>query len=498
MALRIHNTFTRTKEELVPLNPEEVRIYVCGVTVYDLAHVGHARSALVFDMICRYLRFKGYRVRFVKNFTDVDDKIIKRAREEGGDWRELAERYVREYQDDMKNLGVESPDWEPRATEFIPQMIGLVEQLLAKGFAYRVNGDVYFEVRRFPRYGRLSGKNLEELLVGARVEVDERKRDPMDFALWKASKPGEPAWESPWGAGRPGWHIECSAMSMHYLGESFDIHGGGEDLIFPHHENEIAQSEAATDKPFVRYWIHNGFVRLKAEKMSKSLGNILTVKSLLERHSEDALRYYLLDTHYRNPLEFWEPRLGDTARAVSRLRSLIGDARRRAHESKVDLGPPIAEEVAEWFVADAVRSLGDERLRGQVDECRTRFIEAMDDDFNTPQGLGALFEFAGKLFEFRSLVDRGERELGPFVQGVKLFWVFGLALGFFQRRVDPFEPSPERTALTNDIDELFARRNEARKEGDFEHADELRARIEALGAVVEDARTGSRWRWKDE
>ena len=270
MSLRVHNTLTRKEDELVPLAPGEVRMYVCGVTVYDLSHIGHARSAIVFDVIRRYLAFTGYRVTFVKNFTDIDDKIIKRANAEGASAREVSERFIAEFYRDMDAIGVLRGDEEPRATGHIPQMITLIEQLIAAGVAYVVDGDVYFEIRRFPAYGRLSGKNLEELLAGARVEVDERKRDPRDFALWKATKPGEPSWPSPWGDGRPGWHIECSAMAMEYLGPTFDIHGGGEDLIFPHHECEIAQSEAATGKTFARYWIHNGFVNLGAEKMSKS------------------------------------------------------------------------------------------------------------------------------------------------------------------------------------------------------------------------------------
>jgi cysteinyl-tRNA synthetase len=295
MATRVFNTLTRGKEDLAPRQPREVRMYVCGVTVYDLSHIGHGRSGIVFDVMRRYLKHRGHAVKFVKNFTDIDDKIIRKANQEGVSAQEVSERYIEEYRTDMASLGVAPADIEPRATEHVPQMIALIERLIARGVAYPVDGDVYFEVRRFPGYGKLSGKNLEELQAGARVEVDERKRDPMDFALWKATKPGEPSWKSPWGQGRPGWHIECSAMAMQYLGETLDIHGGGEDLIFPHHENEIAQSEAATGKPFARYWLHNGFVNLAAEKMSKSLGNTLTIKDLVRRHDPEALRLYLLD-----------------------------------------------------------------------------------------------------------------------------------------------------------------------------------------------------------
>ncbi|HWM80239.1 MAG TPA: cysteine--tRNA ligase, partial [Methylomirabilota bacterium] len=283
MALRIFNTLTRRKEDFVPLIPGEARMYVCGVTVYDLSHIGHARSALSFDIIRRYLAFKGFKVTFVKNFTDVDDRIIRRANEEGVEATVISERYIAEYRADMASLGIKAPDVEPKATEHVPQMLELIERLLKRGIAYVLEGDVYFEVRRFPTYGKLSGKNLDELEAGARVDVDERKRDPLDFALWKAAKPGEPSWQSPWGPGRPGWHIECSAMAMQYLGETFDVHGGGEDLIFPHHENEIAQSEGATGKPFVRCWAHNGFVNLASEKMSKSLGNTLSIKDMVQR-----------------------------------------------------------------------------------------------------------------------------------------------------------------------------------------------------------------------
>jgi len=337
MAIRIFNSLNRRKEDFAPLHPGEVRMYVCGVTVYDLCHIGHARSAIVFDVIRRYLRFRGYRVTFIKNYTDVDDKIIRKANEEGVTATAVSERYIAAYQADMASIGVQPADVEPRATEHIPQMIALIERLLKRGMAYVLDGDVYFEVRRFPSYGKLSGKNLDELESGARVDVDERKRDPLDFALWKASKPGEPSWPSPWGPGRPGWHIECSAMSMQYLGETFDLHGGGEDLIFPHHENEIAQSEGATGTPFVRCWAHNGFVNLGSEKMSKSLGNTLLIRDMVRRHDPEALRLYFLGTHYRHPLEFADERIGEAARALGRLRALVEEAERTAEEEMVYL-----------------------------------------------------------------------------------------------------------------------------------------------------------------
>jgi len=324
--VRVFNTMTRTKEELVPITPGEIRMYSCGVTVYDLSHVGHAKMMIVFDVIARYLRFAGYRVTFVRNFTDIEDKIIRRANEEGVPAREISERYIAAFRDDIAALGVQAPEVEPKATDHVPEMIALIERLVSGGYAYVVDGDVYFEVRRFPAYGKLSGKNLDELLAGARVDVDERKRDPRDFALWKAAKPDEPAWPSPWGPGRPGWHIECSAMAMRYLGESFDIHGGGEDLIFPHHECEIAQAEAVTHKPFARYWVHNGFVNMGKDKMSKSLGNTLTIRDIVKRHDPEALRLWILGTHYRHLLEWSDERVEEAARALARLTRVVDDA----------------------------------------------------------------------------------------------------------------------------------------------------------------------------
>src|SRR2546426_1721600 len=356
---------SRTKEEFVPLTPGEVRMYSCGVTVYDLSHVGHARMMIVFDVISRYLRFRGYRLTFVRNFTDIEDKIINRANQEGVSASEVSERYVAAFRDDVAALGVLAPEVEPKATDHVAEMVALIERLVRGGFAYVVDGDVYFEVRRFAAYGRLSRKNLDELLAGARVEVDERKRDPRDFALWKAAKPGEPSWPSPWGDGRPGWHIECSAMAMEYLGSTFDVHGGGEDLVFPPHECEIAQSEAATRKTFARYWVHNGVVNLGAEKMSKSLGNTLLIREFVKRHDPDAFRLFVLGTHYRHPTEWSEERLNEAGRALERFSRLFREAARYAWPP----GP----------VPDALRQF------------RLRFEAAMDDDFNTPQALGALF-----------------------------------------------------------------------------------------------------------
>jgi cysteinyl-tRNA synthetase len=466
VSLRVYNSLTREKEELQPIKPAELGMYVCGVTVYDRAHVGHARSALVFDVVRRHLTYRGYRVRYVKNFTDVDDRIIARAAERGVTATELAERYIEAYRRDMAALGIEAPDLEPRATEHVPQMIALIERLLATGVAYVLEGDVYFEVRRFPGYGRLSGRDLDALRAGARVEVDERKRDPLDFALWKAAKPGEPAWPSPWGPGRPGWHIECSAMAMEYLGPSFDIHGGGEDLIFPHHENEIAQSEAATGLPFVRYWIHNAFVNLAAEKMSKSLGNVLTIEDVAGRYEQDAIRLALLGTHYRNPVEFAEGRVEEAARALARFRDLFagveaGGADRRSEETH-------------------------QVVRTAVQVAEFRFGEAMDDDFNTPQALAALFELQRTLQAMR-----GELGAPALASGVAALRSLGGVLGLFRR--DVAGPPPE---LRAEIERLVRIRDEARRRREWAEADALRTRLLALGALVEDSPGGTTWRWR--
>ncbi|MGH7413219.1 MAG: cysteine--tRNA ligase [Candidatus Rokuibacteriota bacterium] len=472
MALRIYNTLTRKKEEFLPLTPGQVGIYVCGVTVYDLSHVGHARSALAFDMIRRHLMFRGYRVKFVRNFTDVDDKIIQRAQREGVTAQEVSERYVAAEREDMVALGVLAPDVYSKATDHIPQMIALIERLIAKGLAYPVDGDVYFEVGRFPAYGRLSGKNLDELLAGARVEVDERKRDPRDFALWKGAKPGEPSWPSPWGPGRPGWHIECSAMAIHYLGETFDLHGGGEDLIFPHHECEIAQAEGATGKPFVRYWLHNGLLNLGAEKMSKSLGNTLTIRELLKRHDADAMRLYLLGAHYRHPLDFAEERIAEAARALGRLRGLVAEAERIAGKGMPAPGAEggLLEEVAAQ---------------------RARFEAAMDDDFNAPQALGVLFDMARVLHGAREQVAQGTTGAGAFLLGVGELVMLARVLGLLESARKEAALDPQLKAK---IESLVYLRQEARRQRDFPEADRLREAISRLGVILEDTRDGTTWK----
>jgi len=472
MAPRVFNTLTRGKEDLAPLHAGLVRMYVCGVTVYDLSHIGHGRSAIVFDVMRRYLKHRGHAVKFIKNFTDIDDKIIRKANQEGVSAQEISERYIEEYRTDMASLGVAPADIEPKATEHVPQMIALIERLIAKGVAYPVEGDVYFEVRRFPGYGKLSGKNLEELQAGARVEVDERKRDPMDFALWKATKPGEPSWKSPWGQGRPGWHIECSAMAMQYLGEVLDVHGGGEDLIFPHHENEIAQSEAATGKPFARYWLHNGFVNLAAEKMSKSLGNTLTIKDLVRRHDPEALRLYLLGTHYRHPLEFGDERIVEAGRALARLQSLKDEADRIASRGTPAPGP-------------------DHGLFDEVAAHRARFEAAMDDDFNTPQALGVLFDLARVLHAARDQVAQGTAGAGAFLLGVGELVMLARVLGLLEGARKEAAVDPQLKAR---IESLVYLRQEARRQRDFGEADRLRDELSRLGVVLEDTRDRTTWK----
>jgi len=469
MALRIFNTLTRRKEDFVPLVPGEARIYVCGVTVYDLCHIGHARSAMVFDVMRRYLRFRNYKVTFIKNYTDVDDRIIRRANEEGVPATTISERYIAEYQKDMASIGVDPADMEPKATEHIPQMIALIERLIARGVAYVLEGDVYFEVRRFPAYGKLSGKNLDELEAGARVDVDERKRDPLDFALWKAAKPGEPSWPSPWGPGRPGWHIECSAMAMQYLGESFDFHGGGEDLIFPHHENEIAQAEGATGKPFVRCWSHNGFVNLNAEKMSKSLGNTLWIRDMVRRHDPEALRLYFLGTHYRHPLDYADERIAESAKALGRLRALVEEAERVAR-----LGPQPP-------------GTGDAALLDQVDAHVARFIAVMDDDFNTPQALAVLFDLLRALHAAR---EQGAGA-GAFVAGVGKLVELARVLGLLEQA-----PRPQAAIdpqLKARVESLIYLREQARKQRDFAEADRLRNELATLNVTLKDSRDGTTW-----
>jgi cysteinyl-tRNA synthetase len=464
--LRIYNTLTRQKEEFQPLEPGVVKMYVCGPTVYADAHVGHAMSALVFDIVRRYLIYKGYDVRFVMNFTDVDDKIIQRARQSGIDPFALAEHYIQQFQEQLRALNVLPATVHPRATQTIPQIQQMIQGLIEKGYAYAPgNGDVYYRVTRKPDYGKLSGRKLEEMQAGARIEVGEQKEHPMDFALWKAAKPGEPAWDSPWGEGRPGWHIECSAMNLAYLGEQIDIHGGGNDLIFPHHENEIAQSEAYTGKPFVRYWMHNGMLQLGGEKMSKSLGNLVTIEEFLKEHEGDVMRMLVLNGNYRAPLSFTPEAIEAAEKGLERLRSALRPAAPAA--------AGVAAEVAE-------------ALKNQAEATRQAFEQAMDDDFNTAAALAALFELVRAINTAR---DQGatQEQLQPAQEMLlRLAGVLGLRL----------EKKKEAPDLVPFVELLIEVRNELRKQKLWALSDLIRDRLKALGILLEDTREGTTWRWE--
>jgi cysteinyl-tRNA synthetase len=455
VSLRLHDTATREQREFVPVRPGTASIYVCGATVQGAPHIGHVRSGLNYDVLRRWLTHGGLDVLLVRNVTDIEDKVLAKSAAAHRPWWEWAATYERAFQAAYAALGCLPPSIEPRASGHVPQMIELMHRLIDSEHAYAADGDVYFAVRSFPEYGALSGQKIDDVVQG---EPDsEAKRDQRDFALWKAAKPGEPAWDSPWGPGRPGWHIECSAMAIRYLGESFDVHGGGEDLIFPHHECEIAQSEAVTGRTFARYWLHNGMVNMGREKMSKSLGNTSTIRDLVTRHDPAALRLFLLGTHYRSPLEWSEDRVVDSARALERLWRPIDDALKLATSS----APPALPPALAGF--------------------RDRFVEAMDDDFNTPEALAALFDLSRALRAEGLSADvlaSGARELR------ELAGVLGLE-------------GPRRAELDEQrLTRLIEERAEARRQRDWKRADEIRAEIEGLGAILEDKATGTEWRWK--
>ena len=457
--LKIYNTLVREKQDFVPLEPGKARMYVCGMTVYDYCHVGHARVLVVFDMIQRWLRASGLAVTYVRNITDIDDKIIKRAEENKETIGELTRRFIGFMDEDAAELGVEKPSFEPHATDYVPQMLKLIGELESNGLAYQAaGGDVNFSVRKFPGYGKLSGKTLDDLRAGERVDLDQSKQDPLDFVLWKHGKPGEPFWESPWGQGRPGWHIECSAMSNELLGNHFDIHGGGQDLQFPHHENEIAQSEGAHNCRFVNYWMHNGFVRVDDEKMSKSLGNFFTIREVLKKYDAEVVRFFILRAHYRSPLNYSDSHLDDARQALSRLYTTLKAV--NAEDTAID-----------WNEAHA-----------------QRFRAAMDDDFNTPEACAALFDLASEVNRHKSAALAGQLR------------ALAALLGLLQREpqiflqatpagaVDDGELSAEKIAA------LITARAEAKKARNFAEADRVRSELLVAGVVLEDSAAGTSWR----
>ena len=454
--LTIYNSLTRAKQRFVALQSGKVGMYVCGMTVYDFCHLGHARVLVVFDLVSRWLQVSGYQVNYVRNITDIDDKIIKRALDNGEPFEQLTGRFIEAMNEDAAALGVRRPDQEPRATANIPEMLKLIGSLIEKGLAYRAdNGDVYYAVQKFNGYGKLSGKSLEQLRAGARVDIDPNKRDPLDFVLWKAAKAGEPAWDSPWGKGRPGWHIECSAMSEHYLGAHFDIHGGGQDLQFPHHENEIAQSEGAHGHTFVNYWMHNGFVRIDDEKMSKSLGNFFTVREVLHQYDAEVVRFFIARAHYRSPLNYSDHHLDDARQALTRLYT-------------------------------ALKAFDDDSLSYEIDWDQAhakRFREAMDDDFNTPEAVAVLFELANEVNRSHS------RELAQLLRAL------GAVLGLLERDPVDFLQSGDGSDLpAEQIEARIIARKAARADKNFAEADRIRDELLSMGVVLEDTASRTTWR----
>lgn len=484
MPIAIYNTKTGTKEPLETIESGHVKMYVCGITAYDYCHIGHARSALVFDMIVRYLRYRGLTVTYIRNFTDIDDKIIKRAQEQHTTCEELSERFIHMFHEDMESLAVAPPTLEPKATEHVQEIIAMIEGLIGRGLAYQVGNDVYYRVEKFASYGALSGRNLDDMQAGARISVNENKAHPMDFALWKGSKPSEPTWDSPWGPGRPGWHIECSAMSKKYLGDSFDIHGGGKDLIFPHHENEIAQSEGASGGGFVNFWIHHGFVTIKDEKMSKSLGNFLTIREVLEKYPAEVLRLFVFSTHYRNPLDYSEAAMNDAAMGLERLYSCLAEI----------------SQLPETGKDDAPSAVG-RKDRQKLASLRERFTEAMDNDFNSALGLGQLFETVKTLNKIRQALPPAPASADLALLRDSAAAVRSLAAILGLLREDPVAYlETKKIALLKELDiseaeieHCIGERNEARQAKDFARADAIRDELLAKNIEIKDSPTGTAW-----
>lgn len=465
--MKIFNTMTRQKEEFVPVTPGEVKMYVCGPTVYNFIHIGNARTFVIFDTIRRYLEYKGYKVSFIQNFTDIDDKIINKANEEGITLKEVAERYIKEYYEDADALHIERATCNPRATEFVDEIIKFISELIDKGYAYEVDGDVYFNTKSFKEYGKLSGQNLEDLQSGARIDVDERKKDPMDFAVWKNKKPGEPAWKSPWGEGRPGWHIECSCMSSKLLGDTIDIHAGGMDLVFPHHENEIAQSEARSGKKFANYWMHAAYLNINNKKMSKSLKNFFTTREILEKYDAEVVRMFLLSAQYRTPLNFTEELLNSAKLSMDRLYNSISNLENLYDEVKSE-------------------KLSDEESKciKIIDEYKEKFESRMDDDFNTADAISVIFELI-KDVNINVNINSSKELITYALDTIRKL---GKPLGILQKTT--------KKSIEDEVEELIEKRQEARKNKDFKLADEIRDDLSARGIVLEDTKAGVRWKYK--
>ncbi|WP_035381217.1 cysteine--tRNA ligase [Fervidicella metallireducens] len=463
--MKLYNTLTRKKEEFKPITPGEVKMYVCGPTVYNFFHIGNARTFLVFDTIRRYFEYRGYKVQFIQNFTDIDDKLIKKANEEGITVPEVAERYIKEYYTDADALNLKRATVNPRATEYVEKIIDFIKDLEDKGYAYAVNGDVYYRTKKFTEYGKLSKQSLDDLEAGARIDVDERKEDPMDFVLWKAQKPGEPGWESPWGVGRPGWHIECSVMACSLLGETIDIHGGGADLVFPHHENEIAQSEARNGKPFAHYWMHSAYLNVNNQKMSKSLNNFFTAREILEKYDAEVVRMFMLSGHYRNPINFSLDLLDQASSALERLYNAMSNL-----EHIIESGNE--------------RELNTEEIEmsNKLDSYKAKYIEVMDDDFNTADAISVIFDLVRD-------INTNIKEGSPKTLAVKalaLIKELGAPLGILQKE--------SRGALEEEIEKLIEERQQARKNKNFALADKIRDDLKERGIVLEDTPQGVRWK----
>lgn len=489
MTIQTYNTLSGKKEALQTLEPGHVKLYVCGITAYDYCHIGHARSTLAFDMIVRYLRYRGYKVTFVRNFTDIDDKIIARAKEQNTTSEELASRFINEFYTDMDALGVDRPDIEPKATEHIKEMTEIIGELIAKGMAYQAGNDVYYIVDSFPEYGKLSKRNIEDMKAGSRISVNEQKNNPMDFVLWKGSKPGEPTWDSPWGPGRPGWHIECSAMSRKYLGETFDIHGGGQDLIFPHHENEIAQSEGANGKSFVKSWIHHGFVTIRDEKMSKSLGNFLTIRDILAHYHPEILRFFIFSTHYRNPLDFSETAMRDATTGLERLYECV------AAIDALDAGNGDRQ-------AASILSAKDIK---KIAELEKRFQEAMDNDFNTAQAQGVFFDTVKTINRLQGKVTptSAVADIEFLKNGIATLKKLAAIMGLLREDAQQFLAArKEKLIADSDIDPaaveaLIAERYQCRLDKNWARSDEIRDQLLAQNIELHDGPNGTTWSVKD-